>query len=179
MTPPDDLPTQLVLVGLPGAGKSTVGRLVAEKLGRRFIDLDDMIEARAGRPVARIFSELGEPEFRRLEREVTAEVAAGRGTVLAPGGGWLSNGGARDLLGAGAMVIYLEVTPETAARRLEGLEPSRPLLQPGSPLQTLTRLLLSRRAAYESADAVVNAESLTPQQVAAAVAMLASSSWRG
>ncbi|HEX6559056.1 MAG TPA: shikimate kinase, partial [Longimicrobiales bacterium] len=78
-----------MLVGLPGSGKSTVGPLLAERLGWQFIDFDPLIEAEAGLPIRDIFALLGEVEFRRLESELTARLASTSHTVLAPGGGWI------------------------------------------------------------------------------------------
>jgi shikimate kinase len=86
----------IVLVGLPGAGKTTVGRLLADELGCPFLDFDAEIERRLGMSVKKIFRTLGEADFREREREITQEVAAEPGMVLAPGGGWMAQVGARD-----------------------------------------------------------------------------------
>src|SRR5688572_27406814 len=82
-------PERVVLIGLPGAGKSTVGPLLARRLGWRFLDLDPLIEAEAGLPIAQIFEQKGEAEFRRLETELTGRLASEPDLVLAPGGGWI------------------------------------------------------------------------------------------
>src|SRR6185503_1973015 len=79
----------IILVGLPGAGKSTVGALVAEKLGRTFLDFDAEIERREGMPISQIFGERGEAGFRQLERKITEELKDFGNMILSPGGGWV------------------------------------------------------------------------------------------
>lgn len=164
----------IVLIGLPGSGKSTVGRLVAEQLGYRFVDLDVVIERLAGRTIPEIFAELGESEFRRMELEVTAELAGQRALVIAPGGGWSANPGAQELLGTGAMVVYLKVSPGTSAERLAGSAGQRPLIQGANPRDSIEALLQAREALYERANAAIDTETLTPQEVADRVVQLAS-----
>jgi len=78
----------VVLIGLPGSGKSTVGRLVAERLGAAFVDIDAIIERREGRPIALIFAEKGEAAFREMERKEMETTLAAEPAVIAPGGGW-------------------------------------------------------------------------------------------
>jgi shikimate kinase len=156
----------LVLVGLPGAGKTTVGEAVASRLGRPFLDLDREIERREGMPVSRIFAERGEHAFRGLERALTEELRGAGGMVLAPGGGWIADPGNVALLRPPARIIYLRVTPETAFRRMGPERVSRPLLQRPDPLDEVRRLEGERRALYEgSADVTVNTELLTVSQV--------------
>jgi shikimate kinase len=116
----------IVLVGFMGAGKSTVGSLLAARLGLPFTDSDQVIEQRAGRPVRQIFAEDGEPAFRALEHQVIAEVLDGPARVLALGGGAAEHSGTRDKL-ASAQVIYLQVSYEQALQRVGG-DGSRPLL---------------------------------------------------
>src|SRR5690606_25063213 len=109
------MPRHVVLVGLPGAGKSTAGRLAAERLGAPFLDPDSLIVRRMQMPVARIFAEFGEARFRELEREAVEEALAGPPAVLVPGGGWAAQPGSLDAARGRALVIYLEVKPATAA----------------------------------------------------------------
>jgi shikimate kinase len=165
----------LILVGLPGAGKTTVGEAVAARLGRPFMDFDREIEARAGRSVAELFAAVGEAEFRRRERELTAELAERSGMVLAPGGGWVADDAAVALIRPPGRIILLAVSPETAFQRLlEGGEVGRrPLLSGGDPLVAMRRLAERREAAYRSADTVVDTENKTPQQVIEEVSSLA------
>lgn len=149
---------------------------MAARLGWRFVDLDVEIARMAGRSISDIFRELGEAEFRRMEREATAELARDdERLVLAPGGGWMSNAGARAALGGGAMVIYLAVTPATAARRLGVDALVRPLLA-ADPVGGLNALLANRESVYRTADRTVETEHLTLQQVIESVTQLATAS---
>ncbi|HEX9755213.1 MAG TPA: shikimate kinase [Gemmatimonadales bacterium] len=161
----------IVLIGLPGAGKTVVGRRLAEALHARFTDLDLAIVARAEMPVARIFSEQGEATFRRLEREAMATVLAEPPQVIAVGGGWAAEPGNLGAMGDRALVVYLRVSPETAASRL-GTDRSRPLLE-NEPLGHLHRLLGDREVYYRTPGFEVETEGLVPEQVAQAVAGLA------
>jgi shikimate kinase len=165
----------LVLVGLPGSGKSTVGRGAAARLQRPFIDLDAAIERSAGARVAAIFASRGEPGFRALEREETARLLTAPASVIAPGGGWITEEETVALLRPIAHTIYLKVEPRTAYKRLGGGVERRPLLaaDPAGPVAALHRLFDARRAAYEAADSMIDTEHLTLQQVTNAVAELA------
>jgi shikimate kinase len=157
----------LILVGLPGAGKSGVGKYLARRLGRRFMDFDVEIARREGKSVAAIFAQHGEAHFRELEHALTAELRSVAGMVLAPGGGWVTRPGTVALLRPPARLAYLEVTPATAVRRMGTGVANRPLLQGSDPVGELDRLLRARQRAYEEADFVVNVERLTLQQVGA------------
>jgi len=154
-----------VLVGLPGSGKSTVGAMVAEKLGRTFLDFDVEIERREGMPITQIFGEKGEAAFRQMERKLTEELREFGNMVVAPGGGWIADPAVVALIRPPAKLIYLRVRPETALKRLSGAAGSRPLLNRPDPLGELTKLFEARRMAYQSADIEVGVELLTPQQV--------------
>jgi shikimate kinase len=163
----------LVLVGLPGAGKSTVGRIVAERLGKTFLDFDHEIERRQGKTIAEIFGEKGEGHFRQLERELTEELRLMGNMILAPGGGWVSNPEVIRLIRPPALLVYLRVRPETALKRLGSERSTRPLLMRPDPLGELRRLLDARKKAYESADHVIEAELLDPEEVIKRVSSLA------
>ena len=154
-----------VLVGLPGSGKSTVGALLAEKLGRTFLDFDVEIERREGMPITQIFGERGEAGFRQLERKLTEELKDFGNMVVSPGGGWVSDPEVVALIRPPAKLIYLRVRPETALKRLAGAVGGRPLLNRPDPLAELNKLFEARRAAYQSADIEIGAELLTPEQV--------------
>jgi shikimate kinase len=135
----------IVLVGFMGAGKTTVGKLLAARLRLPFTDSDQAIEQRAGRPVRQIFAEDGEPAFRALEHQVVAELLDGPAIVLALGGGAAEHQGTRQKLVA-AQVVYLQVGYEQALARVRGVpDPgSRPLLaRPG-----LAALYRRRMAVY-------------------------------
>ncbi|RJK96764.1 shikimate kinase [Vallicoccus soli] len=135
-----------VLVGPPGAGKTTVGRLLAERLGCAFRDTDEDVEAAAGRSVADVFVEDGEARFRELERAAVAGALVGHDGVLALGGGAVLDPGTRADL-AGHRVAFLDVGIADAAPRI-GFGAARPLLV-GNPRAQWTRLMQARRPLYE------------------------------
>jgi len=156
---------QVFLVGFMGAGKSTVGRIVAAQSGMSFIDLDDRIENRAGISIAEIFASSGEDEFRRLESEELATAASEGSVVVACGGGVVLADENRRLMKESGCVAYLVVTPEQALARIGGAE-SRPLLT-GKSGEVAACLLAARRSLYESAsDVMVDTVGSTPDQVA-------------
>lgn len=160
----------VVLVGPPGSGKSTVGELLAARLGTTFRDTDSDIVARAGRPIADIFIEDGEPAFRDLERVAVQEALAEHDGVLALGGGAVADAGTRGLL-HGHRVVFLDVGLADAAARV-GLNRDRPLLL-GNVRSQLRTLLDGRRPYYvEVATATVPTDGQTAQQVAEAIALL-------
>lgn len=169
----------LVLVGLPGAGKSTVGRGVARLLGRPFLDFDAEIERRVGRSVARYFARYGEPAFRAYEVRLTRELAAAPPMVLSPGGGWVTNPGVMEMLSPPGCIVHLRLPPEAAMRRIARSRIVRPLLQEADPGAKMQRLWEARSALYEKANAVVDVEKLTTQQVTELVVQLAREGTQG
>ncbi|HST66584.1 MAG TPA: shikimate kinase [Mycobacteriales bacterium] len=157
---------RVVLVGPPAAGKTTVGRLLASRLGVDFADTDDLVVARAGKPVSEIFVDDGEAAFRALEEVAVAE-GLGRDGVLALGGGAVLSAPTRALL-AGHPVVFLSAGVPASANRV-GLNRDRPLLL-GNPRQQLRALLDARLPLYqEVAAATVETDELTPDEVADAV----------
>lgn len=166
------MPRHLVLAGLPGAGKSTVGRLVADLLGAPFADLDSLIEARAGKPIPRIFADDGEPAFRALEAALGAELLAGAPTVISAGGGFLAEALNRHRALLAGYVIYLETSPAVAASRV-AREGGRPLLEGGDAVTRLEQLLGQRLSVYLEAQDRVTTDGLTAVEVASRVAELA------
>lgn len=163
----------LILVGLPGSGKTTIGQAVAEKLGRTFLDIDLEIERREGRSISQIFGEKGEAYFRKKERDVTEELTLVGNMIISPGGGWAVDPETVAIVRPPSKLVYLRVNPATALKRLGPMRQLRPLLSRPDPLGELTRLLETRRAAYESADYTINTELLDPQRVIEKVAELA------
>lgn len=159
----------VVLVGLPGSGKTTVGREVASRLGWEFLDLDAAIEEYAGQRVAGIFADRGESAFRAMERDLTAGLAQRSDLIVATGGGWMANEAAVALLRERACFIYLRVTPATALARMGSSVSYRPLLAGGDPLSSLASLLSARAPAYESADRLVDVEAVDISEVTSRV----------
>jgi shikimate kinase len=141
------LPLTLSLVGMPGCGKSTVGRHLARQLGLRFIDSDAEIEKRIGMPIRDYFSAHGEGAFRDIEQDVIDELSAQPDTVLATGGGAVLRPSNRDALHSRSHVFYLRNTPEELHRRLRH-DHQRPLLQVEDPLQRLRELYRDRDPLY-------------------------------
>ena len=174
MTESDDkLPPHLILVGLPGVGKTTIGRAAARRLGRPFLDFDREIERRSGMEVREIFRLKGEDHFRALESALTHELSAGGGMVLSPGGGWITQTRSVELLRSTGRIIYLRASPEAVARRLRRVE-TRPLLAGRDPVVALRELYEKRRGLYETADVVLDAERLVRQQLITKIVELGS-----
>jgi shikimate kinase len=156
-----------VIVGPPGAGKTTVGQLVADALGVPFADVDAQIEAVVGKPIPEIFIDDGEEHFRALERDAVAGALDTVTGVLALGGGAILADETRKRL-AGHTVVYLSVELADAAKRV-GFGAGRPLLAL-NPRATLKHLLDQRRPLYEEvATIVVHTDGRTPDEVAAEV----------
>jgi shikimate kinase len=159
-----------VLVGVPGAGKTTIGGEVAALLGVPFADADAIIEQRAGKPIPEIFFDDGEDAFRAYERTVIAEALAGFDGVLALGGGAILHEPTRDLLRAHT-VVFLSVQLTDAVKRV-GLGAGRPLLSV-NPRATLKYLMDQRRPLYTSvATHTVATDGRTPAEISAEVAAL-------
>ena len=164
----------VVLIGLPGSGKTTVGRLVAEALHAGFVDIDAILARREGKPIALIFAEKGEPAFREMERKEMEGALGNQAAVVAPGGGWAAQPGAIESVKARALVVYLRARPDAAAQRAAP-EGTRPLLRGEDPAARMRQLLKEREPSYLRADAVVDTDRKTEQQVAAEVTRLAQS----
>ncbi len=141
----------LVLVGLPGSGKSTVGRLVAEQLGAPHLDIDAFLMRQMGMPVSQIFGKYGEVQFRSMERSAVHAALAGPPAVLTPGGGWAAQAGEIEAARASGFIIYLKCNPAEAAKRAQQGE-ARPLLMGVDPVVKMRALLQSREPFYVLAD---------------------------
>jgi shikimate kinase len=154
---------QVVLVGPMGVGKSTVGQLLAERLGVGYRDTDDDIVAAQGRTIAEIFVDEGEPAFRAIEKQAVHTALAEHDGVLALGGGAILDADTRALL-AGQRVVYLSMDVEEAVKRT-GLNAARPLLAV-NPRKQWRELMEARRHLYEEvATAVVATDGRTPEEV--------------
>ena len=157
-----------VLIGPPGAGKSTVGPLLAALLGVGFAETDAMVEEVAGKPVSDIFISDGEPAFRALERTAVARALASHPGVVALGGGAVMDPGTRHLL-AGHRVVYLQTGFAAAVQRV-GLDSPRPLLL-RNPRARMRELLAERLPVYEAlAEITVVTDDRGPQEIAGEIA---------
>jgi shikimate kinase len=166
------MPRHIVLVGLPGSGKTTVGRLVAEGLGASVIDIDGLLVREMGKPVSQIFGMVGEVRFREMERAAVNAAQAGAPGVIVPGGGWAAQPGELEAAKTTSLVIYLQCQPSTAAKRSEEGE-VRPLLAGTDPLQRMRTLLQERESFYLMAHQRVQADSAAAEAVAREVVELA------
>jgi len=147
--------SNIFLVGMMGAGKTTAGRLLARRLGRRFIDTDHEIEARCGVGIPLIFEIEGEAGFREREARAIEEFTAGEDLVLATGGGAVLRAENRRRLAARGLVIYLHAPPEALYRRVRN-DRNRPLLATQDPLGRLQALYAERDPLYrEIADVII------------------------
>jgi shikimate kinase len=155
----------IVLMGFMGTGKTSVGRKLAAALYLRFVDMDQIIEERAGKPITRIFAEEGEPHFRSLERALVVELAAQSGQVIACGGGVVLNPDNIQDYSKTGLVVCLTATPELIFQRTARAT-HRPLLEQQDRLQRIMDLLEKRRALYASIPHQVDTAAQTPDQVA-------------
>jgi shikimate kinase len=164
----------VTLIGMMGAGKSSVAPRVATQLGRPVIEVDEIIEKQEGMPIGEIFIAKGEAYFRRAECAVIAGLIAQPPAVLSLGGGAFMWDATRDLLLKETEVVYLSATLDTLTERLRASTATRPLLNvPGTDLETLIRELLLRRGAmYGLAQHRVETDRQTPDEVARAIAKL-------
>ena len=159
--------TNIALIGFMGVGKTAVGRVLAEKLRKNFVELDSLIEQRAGKPIPDIFQQDGEVAFRELELEVTKEVATDENLVIACGGGIVLNKINIDRLRANARIIYLTASPGVILKRVANEEGQRPLLEVNNPIQTIREMLSFRKPFYErAADITIDTSKLDIDAVA-------------
>ncbi|MDQ6604790.1 MAG: iron-containing alcohol dehydrogenase, partial [Chloroflexota bacterium] len=170
---------RIVLVGLSGSGKSTVARRLAERLGWRAVDSDDLLEQRAGKPIPRVFAEDGEAAFRALESVALADACREPQTVVATGGGVVTVEVNWPVMRRDALVVHLGASPETLLCRLEeharrdGRDvAARPLLAGAEPADALRAMMIRRAADYARADVALDTEGRAPEVVADLIAAL-------
>lgn len=172
--PPASETTRVFLVGYRGCGKSTVGRLLAERLGWESVDSDDVVEAEAGKTIAAIFAEAGEPAFRDLEERIVAGLAARERTAVSLGGGAVLREATRQRLAAAGPVFWLTAPARTLAARIAGDTTTgdrRPSLTGLSGLAEVERVLTQREPIYrECATVAVDADGRPPEAIADEIA---------
>ena len=162
------LPT-IVMIGFMGAGKTSVGRLVARALGREFVDTDQMIERATRMTIGELFQREGELSFRRREIAAIDRAIAVPGRVIAVGGGAVLSAENRTALKQAGLLVYLRATPETRAGRLTGVT-DRPLLNTGDRVGRIRDLLVARGPIYETAgDVAIDTDRLNLEQTAVEV----------
>lgn len=170
---PPALASRIVLTGFMGSGKSTTGPLLAARLGWRFIDVDNVIEAETGCSIAELFSRHGEAAFREREQATIARLAEENDLVLALGGGAIENEQTRALLlsSEGTLLVHLEVALDTTLARCAGTEQTRPILADHA---NLAARYERRLPLYRTAHVSIAADALSPDEVVEAVVRAAS-----
>ncbi len=163
----------VVLIGLPGSGKTTVGKLVADTLQAQFVDIDALVSRKEGRPISMIFAEKGESVFREMERlEVEAALAGAAAAIIAPGGGWAAQPGALSSVQQRGLVVYLKTRADTAVSRAAP-QGNRPVLMGEDPESQMRDLLKEREPFYVLADATVETDRKAPAKVVEEIVRLA------
>jgi shikimate kinase len=159
---------RIVLTGFMGSGKSTVGPLVAARLGWQFIDADDVVEAEAGATIAELFAACGEAAFRERERRTIARLASVDALVLALGGGAIEDPATRSMLLAseGTLLVHLEVELATTLKRCAGTDGARPVL---ADRVNLEARYARRLPLYRAAHVSIAVDLITPDEVAEAI----------
>lgn len=160
--------SNLSLIGLMGAGKSTLGRRLAKILRYQFSDTDQLIEERTNRKITEIFQTDGESHFRALECALVKEIAQWQRTVIATGGGLPVHNRNLDLLKKSSFVVCLWASPETICLRVKN-QKHRPLLQTENPLEAVRELLRERGACYKQSDAVIHTDNRPLRLIASLV----------
>jgi shikimate kinase len=154
----------IVLTGLMGSGKTTLGKYISEKIGMEFVDTDEIIIQKAGKSISEIFEEQGEPYFRDLESEAVLEASLKHGCVISTGGGAVLREVNIDNLKKTGVLFYLEASPEELYNRIKD-DSSRPLLRGDDPVEILRRVLLARRPYYETADFKITTENRSLEEI--------------
>ncbi len=154
----------IVLIGLMGSGKTTIGKYLAQKTGMGFIDTDELIIQKAQKPISKIFEDEGELHFRDLESEVIEEASQKSGYVISTGGGAVLRDENVEILQKTGILFYLEASAEELYARVKD-DPSRPLLRGDNPVNILRRLLIARKPFYGKADFKIITENRTLEEV--------------
>ena len=154
----------LILVGFMGTGKTHIGHALAKRLELTFMDMDDAIVERAGKPIPEIFADDGEAQFRSLERQLVIDIAGQTGLVVATGGGVVLNPANVQDFSKSGLVICLSATPEVILSRVEH-DTNRPLLNAGDKMEKIQTLLASRQALYEAIPNQIDTSELNAEAV--------------
>jgi len=154
----------IILVGFMGTGKSVVGKLLAKKLNRDFLESDDMIEAKEKMPIKDIFEKKLEPYFRLVEKEVIKEAAKRENIIISAGGGAIIDEDNFNNLKNNGIIICLKASPETILKRTKGLK-TRPLLNVPDPKKRIEDLLAKRELYYNKADYSIDTDNLSIDDV--------------
>jgi len=160
----------IVLVGFMGTGKTTVGQLLAEQTGMPLVDMDAVIEQRAGKPITEIFAQDGEPHFRALERDIARDLSAQSSQVISTGGGIVLNPDNLSDYESTGLVVCLLASPETILNRVKH-DTTRPLLA-GDKQEKIIQLLEARKPLYEAITHKVDTDDLEPEAIAAQIITL-------
>ncbi|MFT5466769.1 MAG: shikimate kinase [Verrucomicrobiales bacterium] len=160
-----ETPRNVILIGYMGTGKTSVGRRIADSLGFKFVDTDELIEQKAGEPIPAIFEIRGETSFRDLETEALRSAAAGQDLVISTGGGIVLREENREIIADAGYCIWLKAGAEAIFERVSGNE-NRPLLRTENPRATIDKMLTEREPLYEAtADFVVTTDGLNIDEV--------------
>jgi len=169
---------RVLLVGFMGAGKSSVGRLLADAMSWRFVDADAIVESEEGRTIAEIFLAEGEGYFRDREARVMTALLGQSRVVVATGGGWGARPGRLRALPQGTVSVWLRLSPDEALRRSLAQDLERPLLEVADPAAAVRRLHEERAESYAQADLEVDTEGRTPEDVSARVLKIVRGQYR-
>ena len=160
----------IVLIGFMGSGKTAVGKLLAERLGYKFIDTDEIIERSEGKSISSIFNEEGEQRFREIEIRIVRELSGLKRHVISTGGGIVTNRENISNLKKDGLVIWLKAAPETIFKRVSS-KTHRPLLNVENPHETIKKLLTFREPLYAEADISVETDRLEVEKIADVIIM--------
>ena len=162
----------IVLFGFMGTGKTTVGRLLAQRLGWTFTDMDTVIEQREGRSITDLFAAEGEAYFRALEKELAAELARGTHQVISTGGGWVLDPENVRCFQASGVCVCLQADEETILKRVEG-KSHRPLIEQGDKAERIRSLLRLRKPLYDQIPHQVDTATQSVEEIVDALSRLA------
>lgn len=157
----------VVLIGFMGTGKTSTGKMLAQRLGCAFIDMDVKIEEEAGMTIPEIFAQFGEDHFRQLEHELAVKLSSRRNAVISTGGGTVKNPANVEALKSSGVMVCLKANVDTVLERTQS-RGTRPVLDKedkGDRRQAVEKLLQEREALYEQADFTVDTSDLSPLQV--------------